>query len=741
MPALAGTLGVVLNGADPNPNPNRLPNAHPWFDASFDLSAPYTGAPPPSVTGPPYVGGPADGPNLRVWTQSGAPFGSVQTQFTVTSGALPPGIKLVHKEVRAMAPGGFNPWSVGELNEFGLAGIPLSPGVYVFTVGASGAFGGDTYTFTVSMATYGGGSTCPLISISAGRNGFNDVEYSRQFTASDGVGPYTWDVPVGDLPPGLSLDADGLLSGTPTTNGTYVFTIRATDDNGCPGVREITMTITTPRRTQVRGSTQVKASSITETELNPSVAGFGLQGGGGSPLSLRSDVLALRPVFFPDEPEDGMMMPGGSGGSGTGGGGDIRSDGTVPFGADESMGGNKITDLGTPTAADDAATKAYVDAGIAAGTPDRGFFGVGGGIHSLVAGPIIVKPTGTTLTFVVGIGSIGVNDATVYANVQLTDLALDDANAVINNSLVSFGGQHLFGLVHLTGLTAGKEYVATLQYSARRNTAAIGGGVPFLICLNLVTAAAAATVETAQASSSGTFADLATAGPSVTATVPGDGVVAIIFGDSENRVQTGTSSLGVLISSGNTRAAATETAQSTNGAQNIALQGGLVLSRLTPGSTTYKLQYASDGGSNTRYARWLAVLHGVFGGTPVTMGVSKVTTAETTTSTSYAALATADSVTLTTGTDVLVLFSVNTRGSGVIDTSVAVDVSGASTVAAADGVSNAKAITATVQTWHVGRGVVFTGLTAGSNTFALRYKVSSGTGTFLGRVMAVIRLN
>lgn len=43
-------------------------------------------------------------------------------------------------------------------------------------------------------------------------------------------------------------------------------------------------------------------------------------------------------------------------------GGDIRSDGTVAFAADESMGGFKLTNVGTPTAAGDAANKAYVDA-------------------------------------------------------------------------------------------------------------------------------------------------------------------------------------------------------------------------------------------------------------------------------------------------------------------------------------------------------------------------------------------
>lgn len=47
--------------------------------------------------------------------------------------------------------------------------------------------------------------------------------------------------------------------------------------------------------------------------------------------------------------------------------GDIRSDGTVPFAADQSMGSHKLTNVTDPSSAQDAATKAYVDAGIASG--------------------------------------------------------------------------------------------------------------------------------------------------------------------------------------------------------------------------------------------------------------------------------------------------------------------------------------------------------------------------------------
>lgn len=45
----------------------------------------------------------------------------------------------------------------------------------------------------------------------------------------------------------------------------------------------------------------------------------------------------------------------------------VKANGTVPFTADQSMGGFKLTNLGTPTASGDAATKSYVDSAVTGG--------------------------------------------------------------------------------------------------------------------------------------------------------------------------------------------------------------------------------------------------------------------------------------------------------------------------------------------------------------------------------------
>ena len=60
-------------------------------------------------------------------------------------------------------------------------------------------------------------------------NGVIGISYKFLLVASGGVKPYTWTIDAGSLPPGLSLNTDGVISGTPTELGTFDFTARVTD--------------------------------------------------------------------------------------------------------------------------------------------------------------------------------------------------------------------------------------------------------------------------------------------------------------------------------------------------------------------------------------------------------------------------------------------------------------------------------------------------------------------------------
>lgn len=55
------------------------------------------------------------------------------------------------------------------------------------------------------------------------------LSYSEQLTSANGTGAITWAVSSGTLPPGITLSPSGALTGPATADGTYSFTIKATD--------------------------------------------------------------------------------------------------------------------------------------------------------------------------------------------------------------------------------------------------------------------------------------------------------------------------------------------------------------------------------------------------------------------------------------------------------------------------------------------------------------------------------
>lgn len=65
----------------------------------------------------------------------------------------------------------------------------------------------------------------------------------KQFTASGGTPPYSWALTSGTLPPGLGLSSDGVLSGTPTALGNFVFTVGVSDSGGAGSSASLALNI------------------------------------------------------------------------------------------------------------------------------------------------------------------------------------------------------------------------------------------------------------------------------------------------------------------------------------------------------------------------------------------------------------------------------------------------------------------------------------------------------------------
>ena len=119
-----------------------------------------------------------------------------------------------------------------------------------------------------------------------------------------------------------------------------------------------------------------------------------------------------------------------------------------------------------------------------------------------------------------------------------------------------------------------------------------------------------------------------------------------------------------------------------------------------------------------------------------------VDTSETTSGTNYTDLATSGpAITATTGTNAIVIISAQmSNDTGGQQCRVGVDVSSATTIAAADEDSIAYESSNAIDIIRMSTIIMFDGLTAGSNVFKMEYRVTGGTGTFLRRNIIVIPL-
>jgi hypothetical protein len=177
---------------------------------------------------------PQDGPvTARVGTEltyfitvTGCASSTKQPAFKVVDGRLPAGTKLFDFA-----------GSTGLIN-----GVPTTAGTYTFTVQVKDATRAtDTETFTIEVLP----PEPPSITTVALSDGTVGEFYCcGNLVAIGGVQPYTWSVVAGTLPPGLELPRrENTISGTPTTAGTFTFTVRVTDDLGASSEQTFTITI------------------------------------------------------------------------------------------------------------------------------------------------------------------------------------------------------------------------------------------------------------------------------------------------------------------------------------------------------------------------------------------------------------------------------------------------------------------------------------------------------------------
>jgi aminopeptidase N len=86
-------------------------------------------------------------------------------------------------------------------------------------------------------------SLAPTILNSVVDSGNEAQAYSETLVGIGGTAPYTWSLLSGSLPDGIELSSGGILSGTPTEYGDFVFTARLRDNLNVIDTREFTLFI------------------------------------------------------------------------------------------------------------------------------------------------------------------------------------------------------------------------------------------------------------------------------------------------------------------------------------------------------------------------------------------------------------------------------------------------------------------------------------------------------------------
>lgn len=119
------------------------------------------------------------------------------------------------------------------------ATAPATPGTYNFQwqMKQSGVYFGGVSTNVAVSVTAGGGQPLAITTTSV-PYGNRFVPYSAQINVTGGVPAYTFSLSSGSLPAGVTLNSSsGLISGTPTTWGTFTFTVMVRDQNGSTASR------------------------------------------------------------------------------------------------------------------------------------------------------------------------------------------------------------------------------------------------------------------------------------------------------------------------------------------------------------------------------------------------------------------------------------------------------------------------------------------------------------------------
>ena len=215
----------VLSGANTVTSTFSAINNHPWL-AIFE----YSGV---ATSNPLDVTSSAQGTGTLASSGNTAPTGAAN-ELVFAGMGLPSGSSV------AMTAG------TGFAVESQYTGTPGSrAGAEDEITTSAGSFAGTfslngTSNWTAVVATFS--SAQLMITTSSLPQAVQGTPYNAALTATGGAPPYTWSM-SGSLPPGLTFNSAGGISGTPTSSGSYSVVVQVTDAQGNTATQSLSIQV------------------------------------------------------------------------------------------------------------------------------------------------------------------------------------------------------------------------------------------------------------------------------------------------------------------------------------------------------------------------------------------------------------------------------------------------------------------------------------------------------------------